>query len=276
MRGYRWVIGLFVLLGTLVVALFYPRAPGEDWRVPGPDCRVVIPVFVLHRVLPGEATEYMISPAYLEAMLDELNTQGFTPITLADLHAALIGEGALPARPAMLTFDDTYLDNYTYALPLLKSHGWTAAFFAPTGFLTTPPEERKTFGDGPEPYVMQWPEIHALQAAGMEIGSHSVSHVNLRNVPMDTLVMELEKSRMVLEERLGQAPIALAYPGGRQNQAIRGVAHDAGYKLAFLSGGDFIDLREEQDLLRLPRVHAPGYIDPRALVRGIPDNDWKR
>lgn len=41
----------------------------------------------------------------------------------------------LPARAAVITFDDGYRDNYTMALPLLRRHRMKAAFFIATGFL---------------------------------------------------------------------------------------------------------------------------------------------
>ncbi len=274
-KWHKWITGLVVLTALSVMVIFHPDRQRWFWRVPGPHSRIVVPVFVLHRVFPGQATEYIISPNRLDALLEELNSRGFTPIKLRDLQNALAGQGALPERPAMVTFDDTYLDNFTYALPVLKARGWTAVFFAPTGKLTEPPEQRMTFGDGPEPLMMQWPEIRALKSAGMEIGSHSVNHINLSRAGIDTVRMELEQSRRMLEERLGSEPIALAYPGGRQNGEVRAVAHDVGYTLAFLSSGGPIQMHEQQDMLRLPRVHVPGYIDPRTLVRAIPRNDWR-
>ncbi len=44
-------------------------------------------------------------------------------------------KGDLPARPAVITFDDGYADNRTVALPILQAHGLTATFFVATGFL---------------------------------------------------------------------------------------------------------------------------------------------
>ena len=41
-------------------------------------------------------------------------------------------------RFVMITFDDGYLDNYTNAYPILKSHGVTSTFFITTGFLDIP------------------------------------------------------------------------------------------------------------------------------------------
>lgn len=44
-------------------------------------------------------------------------------------------DGTLPARPAVLSFDDGYRDNYTVALPILKRYRVRATFFVATGYL---------------------------------------------------------------------------------------------------------------------------------------------
>jgi peptidoglycan/xylan/chitin deacetylase (PgdA/CDA1 family) len=43
--------------------------------------------------------------------------------------------GTLPARAAIITFDDGYRDNYTVALPMLQRHRMPAAFFIATAYL---------------------------------------------------------------------------------------------------------------------------------------------
>jgi peptidoglycan/xylan/chitin deacetylase (PgdA/CDA1 family) len=46
--------------------------------------------------------------------------------------------GSVPRRASVLiTFDDGYLDNYTLAFPILRSHGIQGVFFLPTAFVGT-------------------------------------------------------------------------------------------------------------------------------------------
>lgn len=47
---------------------------------------------------------------------------------------ALVG-GRLPSRPAVISFDDGYRNNYEVALPLLRERQMPAAFFVASGFL---------------------------------------------------------------------------------------------------------------------------------------------
>jgi len=59
----------------------------------------------------------------------------FQTVGLNDLDSVLRSRRG---RYVMITFDDGYLDNYTNAYPILKSHGVPATFFITTGFLDVP------------------------------------------------------------------------------------------------------------------------------------------
>ena len=53
----------------------------------------------------------------------------YRPILLSDVASSIEGSTELPARPAVLTFDDGYRDHYTTVFPLLAEHGMSATFF---------------------------------------------------------------------------------------------------------------------------------------------------
>jgi peptidoglycan/xylan/chitin deacetylase (PgdA/CDA1 family) len=63
-----------------------------------------------------------------EAQLDYL-TRHYTPISMERLIDAIEGGSQLPPRPALLTFDDGYLDHYTYVFPRLAERNLQGAFF---------------------------------------------------------------------------------------------------------------------------------------------------
>ncbi len=55
----------------------------------------------------------------------------FNVIHMEQVIDAVQGRQALPDNSLLLTFDDGYVDNYVYALPLLEEYGFQGSFFIP-------------------------------------------------------------------------------------------------------------------------------------------------
>lgn len=55
----------------------------------------------------------------------------FRFVTMEEVIAACSGEAELPEKAVLLTFDDGYIDNYTFAFPLLEEFGIQGSFFIP-------------------------------------------------------------------------------------------------------------------------------------------------
>lgn len=65
-----------------------------------------------------------------EAQLGYL-AKHYSLITMEQLIDAIDGAGELPPRPALLTFDDGYLDHYAYVFPKLAERKFQGSFFPP-------------------------------------------------------------------------------------------------------------------------------------------------
>jgi peptidoglycan/xylan/chitin deacetylase (PgdA/CDA1 family) len=100
-------------------------------------------------------------------------------------------------------------------------------------------------------------EIGRLLAAGMEIGSHTLSHPKLSQLPAETAWKEIAGSRTALEKALGVPVWSIAYPfGGTDSVSTRELqmAEQAGYDCAFINfGGTF---RSGTSWFGIPRVHV--------------------
>ncbi len=92
-------------------------------------------VLIFHRV-HAEADPLFPGEAHARAFDQQMGCvkRWFNVLPLAEAVAGL-RNGTLPARPAVITFDDGYADNRTVALPILQAHGLTATFFIAAGFL---------------------------------------------------------------------------------------------------------------------------------------------
>jgi len=74
-------------------------------------------------------------------------------------------------------------------------------------------------------------EMRELVAMGMEIGSHTVTHPVLTEIPMREVDRELRDSRRILEDVLGREVTSFCYPAGRFNREIVRRAACAGYRV---------------------------------------------
>ena len=63
--------------------------------------------------------------------------QSFNIITMEQAISAVEGTCDLPENAALLTFDDGYIDNYTFAFPILENAGVQGSFFIPGKTFTT-------------------------------------------------------------------------------------------------------------------------------------------
>ena len=121
--------------------------------------------------------------------------------------------------------------------------------------------EHDEFGgvDGP----MDWAEVRRLSDAGIEIGSHSVTHPVLAQIGDDAqLERELVDSKAEIEARIGRPVVSLAYPvggPGAYSERVVDVARRAGYRFGFTYESGVVD-PQRMDAFRLRRLPVERYI----------------
>ena len=84
---------------------------------------VIVPILMYHNLVeeyPLETAGANITPELFEKHIQTLLNQGYTPVSLSDYYAFVIGNKTLPDNPIVITFDDGYLSNYEVAFPILK------------------------------------------------------------------------------------------------------------------------------------------------------------
>lgn len=185
---------------------------------------VKIPILEFHAVdvrpIPGlDGRQLTLSVSRFQQEMDYLAAQGYTTVTLDQVYAAMQSVVELPSKCVAITFDDGYLDNYTFALPILQAHKFCATFFVVTGAVG-----RAGF--------MSWDQLRQMQASGMSIESHTVHHWDLARLTQTELVSELTQSRDAIAAELGQVPSALSYPGGDYSRKVAAAVEAAGYIFA--------------------------------------------
>lgn len=123
----------------------------------------------------------------------------------------------LPGHHFLLTFDDGYGSDFDIVLPLLMQVACTAIFFIITEKIDTPG-------------YLSWSQVRELHNAGMSIGSHSVSHSDMRCLSLSKQREEFLSSRLCIEDKIGADVTSFSFPFGRFNRGLVKLAWDNGYR----------------------------------------------
>jgi peptidoglycan/xylan/chitin deacetylase (PgdA/CDA1 family) len=184
-----------------------------------------------------------VTPADFEDQIRFLWSHGYNAVTMADVREHVRNGKPLPRNPIAITFDDGYDDAYTAALPVLQRYHMTATFYIVTGFLD-------------RPRYMTWNQVIALDHAGMEIASHTVSHPGLPSLGYVAKDYQLSMSQLALETRTGHPVLDFCYPGGQLDVATEQAVIRAGYLSATTTSFGYAT--PDDDPFRLPRVRVSG------------------
>ena len=168
-------------------------------------------ILVLHSIVQDQPREW--ADVKLDRLTELLTTiqKNHLSITRID-HWQETGLGQVA-----LSFDDGHVSDYDIVLPLLQEHDATATFFITSNFV------------GREGYL-SWTQVKRMHEAGMEIGSHSLSHPYSTTISQEELMIEMQQSKFQIEQKIGAEVRSFAYPYGDYSQRTHQTAIAAGYK----------------------------------------------
>ena len=179
----------------------------------------VTPVLMYHEIRTPNVADSVLrkdlscSPQSFSAHLKWLAGQGYTTITTGQL----IKDQAC-TKSIMLSFDDGRESSY-FAAKELKQRGLVGVFYINTAAIGTA-------------HHLSSSQIIEMSRMGMEIGSHTVSHPDLRSISTKQRSIELKHSKDVLSRLIAAPVTSLAYPSGAFNQSVISAAVLSGYLTA--------------------------------------------
>ena len=197
-RELRWLPGRWPRLGGVPVLMYHGLLRDGEWT-------------------DGErASKYWLPREQFAAHLRVVAREGRRVSLLADAWAP--GAPAADRRVAVaLTFDDGRASDYEVAYPALTAAGAVADFFVNTA----------TIG---RPGYLSWARISEMQRAGLAFHSHGHDHVALLWLSAAALESQLDRSKRMLEDRLGSPVSFLAVPYGLINRRVSEAARKVGYR----------------------------------------------
>lgn len=215
--------------------------PQSDWRpYAGP-----VPILEYHVLGAAPASEpypdlYVSRPDFHKQM-NWLDEHGYEAVTLEQVEAAWYHGATLPPKPVVISFDDGYRPQFTYALPELRRHGWA-------GVLNLKAE-------GSDLYPSN---IEAMIAAGWEIAAHTIHHLDLTELDSAQLKEEVAGSRRILQREYGVPVKNFCYPAGQFNAAVIAAVEAAGYVGATTEIRGYADREHPYELDRFEILGSEG------------------
>lgn len=116
-----------------------------------------------------------------------------------------------------LTFDDSLLDHYTVARPLMAEYGIKGTFFVVESYCNQAIANRS---DPAKRQYMTWEQVKAMADDGHEIGNHSFNHQGLTRIDASRWDEEINHPIATFQEKLGITPITFCFPGNARNDEI--------------------------------------------------------
>jgi len=207
----------------------------------------LVPILMYHYIrlvdagLDPMGYNLSITPDDFAQQMAWLQSQGYTSVSMATAQGCMSGAIACPPRPIALTFDDGYEDAYSTALPIMQRYGMRGTFYIVNNFVG-------------QPGYMTWEQLAAMRDAGMELGAHTVSHLNLTTLDQATAAFEIGQSKAELDSRLGISVTSFCYPAGFYDANIEAQVQAAGFTNATTTRWD----GDYSDVLALPRRRVAG------------------
>ncbi len=225
-----------------------------------------IPVLLYHSVSDrptGRFGPYTVSRAQLASHLDQVERLGYSTRTVGQLVAQRAAGIPMPARTAVITFDDGFAD-FDNAWAELAQRGLAATLYVTVGALGGRSEWLAPLGAADLPMLTR-SQLLDLAADGCEIGAHSMSHPQLDCLSRPAAATEIRQSKDVLEQALGRSVDTFAYPHGYHDKAVKHLVARAGFTSAAavrnaLSPAD-------DDPFALARVTVTSDFGPEHLAR---------
>lgn len=205
-------------------------------------------VLCYHRVHrdPGPFTS---SPELFRAHLEALRSDGYEFIGLAEFENAAASGFRKSAKQILVTTDDGYADNWFWGYPILRELGVPAVFFVITDAITEAGIRLRSDQVQSDTDSQSWPtrderlswsELRHMAADGLvSVQSHTAFHRDYSGLARkpealsSSLDEDLADSIKAIENGVGRAPTALAWPWGFSTRAMRSRASEAGFAFQF-------------------------------------------
>ncbi len=224
-------IAIILLLVTILATSLY-----LFWLSP----RYTVPILTYHDFGYGKGIK--VTPENFERQMRYLKDKGYNVISLDELVEDIKKEKKFAHNTVVITMDDGYKDNFTYAYPVLKKYGFPATIFLIANNI------------GTDANFLNWDEVKKMSKDNISFGGHTKNHVYLPSIQEKAILWdEIAGCKEHIEKHTGVLVCYFSYPRGGFTQEIKTLLKRAGYKAACTTNRGY-DILDKKDLYELNRV----------------------
>lgn len=237
-------------------------------------------ILMYHRVNNEIKKELAVKKENFIWHMDYLKRKKYNIISMDEAYFR-IRTNSINGRYLVLTFDDGYEDYYYNAFPVLKEYNFPSIIYIVPGYIET---EKVFWWDRElgESRLMAWPMLIELSKSGIvDLGSHTLNHMDLDKVKGDDLIAEIRDSKKMIEEKTGCKVIHFSYPRGIYDRVSEDIIKKFYATGVVIYNGVEINKKiKDMDLIKLKRIpvqysdgkylfaaRIKGWIKPEDMVR---------
>lgn len=256
---------LLIICSSLII--LYTLGANEEVNAEELEYAKKVPILMYHHLLRSNENPYkdnntVLSTESFEEQMKFLHDNNFSTITLSELEKFIKGEIQLKKNSILITFDDGYKSNYTYAYPVLKKYDFKASIFMITALIE---DKTTTFN----PNALQYLSWSEMKEAGevFEYASHTNDLHKLENnkksflvvQPKEVVYNDLKKSKELLNTT------SFAYPYGQYNRETLEILESLGFKMAFTTRSGTV--KPGNNMLKLKRYNISPNVDMKKFKK---------
>ena len=232
-----------------------------------------IPIIMYHNVIDSSdrVSKYVITPEMLEGDIAYLRERGYTTVLSKDIADFCEKGTPLPEKPVIITFDDGYYNNYSYAYPILKKYGERAVISVVAQYSDSASHDDCAQNNNYS--YITWAQAKEMSESGIiEIQNHSYSMHDMSSRKgllrkkgedfhhyKEMLIRDVMRAQDLIKSGTGAEPVAFTYPFGAVNNESHEIIKELGFKVTYgCEEGRNVITSDPQSLHRLKRYNRSG------------------
>lgn len=209
-------------------------------------------ILIYHHVATDTPRVTSVTPAELRAHLQYLRDQQFDVIGLDVLINTLKSGKPVADNAVVITFDDSYANNFTAAHPILQEFGYPYTIFISPGSIDK--------ADGP---LLTWQQVKQMSDDGVLVANHAMWHEHMAQPEAgeskaawrERMQQSILQAEAAIKQHTGQSHKWLAYPYGEYSAELEQLVTELGFVGIGQHSGA---INSASRLSRLPRYPAAG------------------